>query len=180
MNGNNNNLNNNNTPNQDENQNKFSKNLMFWLFISFGIFSLVFLFQDGNKSDARVSYSQYKEFLDKDLITEATIIKTQMNDYEFYGELSGPVTIKLDKGSKEIRSFVTKLGVLDSETESLWEEKGIELKYEQGDDFLWSTIITLLPLLLLVVLMVFIFKRMQGGGGGQRGLFNFGKARIKL
>lgn len=180
MNGNNNNLNNKNNPNQDENQNKFSKNLMFWLFISFGIFSLVFLFQDSNKSDARVSYSQYKEFLDKDLITEATIVKTQMNDYEFYGKLSGPVNIKLDKGSKEIRSFVTKLGVLDSESEQIWEEKGIELKYEQGDDFLWSTIITLLPLLLLVVLMVFIFRRMQGGGGGQRGLFNFGKARIKL
>lgn len=183
MNGQDNNFNkkiNNKKNPQDDQQNKFGKNMMFWLFITLGVFSLVFFFQGENKSDARVSYSQYKEFLDKGLITDATITKTQMNDFEFKGKLSGPVTIMIDKQKKTINTFVTKLGVLDTETELLWEEKGIELKYEQGDDFLWSTIITLLPLVLLFVLMIFIFKRMQGGGGGQRGLFNFGKARIKL
>lgn len=174
--------NNKKTPNhnQDEQQGKMGKNMMFWLFISLGVISLLLFFQDGNKSDARVSYSQYKEFLDKGLITEATIIKTQMNDFEFYGKLSNPVTIKIDNKKKKVSTFVTKLGVLDTETEMLWESKGIELKYEQGDDFFWSTIITLLPLVLLFVLMIFLFRRMQGGGGGQRGLFNFGKARIKL
>jgi len=174
--------NNKKTPNhnQDEQQGKMGKNMMFWLFISLGVISLLLFFQDGNKSDARVSYSQYKEFLDKGLITEATIIKTQMNDFEFYGKLSNPVTIKVDNKKKKVSTFVTKLGVLDTETEMLWESKGIELKYEQGDDFFWSTIITLLPLVLLFVLMIFLFRRMQGGGGGQRGLFNFGKARIKL
>jgi cell division protease FtsH len=166
--------------NPDEQQGKMGKNMMFWLFISLGVISLLLFFQDGNKSDARVSYSQYKEFLDKGLITEATIIKTQMNDYEFYGKLSSPVTINVDNKKKKVVTFVTKLGVLDTETELLWEAKGIELKYEQGDDFFWSTIITLLPLVLLFVLMIFLFRRMQGGGGGQRGLFNFGKARIKL
>lgn len=171
--------NNKNNP-QDEQQGKFGKNMMFWIFITLGVFSLVFLFQNDNKTDARVSYSQYKEFLEKDLITDATITKTQMNDYEFKGKVNSPVTIMVDKQKKTINTFVTKLGVLDTETENLWQEKGIELKYEQGDDFLWSTIITLLPLVLLFVLMIFIFKRMQGGGGGQRGLFNFGKARIKL
>lgn len=171
--------NNKNNP-QDDQQGKFGKNMMFWVFITLGVFSLVFLFQSDSKSDARVSYSQYREFLDKDLITDATITKTQMNDYEFKGKLNSPVTIMVDKQKKTINTFITKLGVLDTETENLWEEKGIELKYEQGDDFLWSTIITLLPLVLLFVLMIFIFKRMQGGGGGQKGLFNFGKARIKL
>jgi len=177
-----NNKNNKNTPNRnpEEQQGKMGKNMMFWLFISLGVISLLLFFQDGNKSDARVSYSQYKEFLDKGMISEATIIKTQMNDFEFYGKLNSPATIKVDNKKKEVTTFVTKLGVLDTETEMLWEAKGIELKYEQGDDFFWSTIITLLPLVLLFVLMIFLFKRMQGGGGGQRGLFNFGKARIKL
>lgn len=171
---------NNRKPNLEEPQNKFGKNMMFWLFITLGIFTLVMLFQGNDKSDARVSYSQYKEFLDKGLISSATIVKTQMNDYDFKGKLNSPVTIKVDNKNKTIKTFVTKLGVLDSETEALWEAKGIELKYEQGDDFLWSTIITLLPLILLFILMIFIFRRMQSGGGGQRGLFNFGKARIKL
>lgn len=166
--------------NQDDQQGKMGKNMMFWLFISLGVISLLLFFQDGNKSDARVSYSQYKEFLDKGWISEATIIKTQMNDYEFYGKLNQPATIKVDQKKKVVNTFVTKLGVLDTETEMLWEAKGIELKYEQGDDFFWSTIITLLPLVLLFVLMIFLFRRMQGGSGGQRGLFNFGKARIKL
>ena len=176
------NKNNNRTPNhnKDDQSGKMSKNMMFWLFISLGVISLLLFFQDGNKSDARVSYSQYKEFLDKGWISEATIIKTQMNDFEFYGKLNRPATIKVDNKKKEIRTFVTKLGVLDTETEMLWESKGIELKYEQGDDFFWSTIITLLPLVLLFVLMIFLFRRMQGGSGGQRGLFNFGKERIKL
>lgn len=171
---------NNQNMNSKEPPNRFGKNMMFWLFISLGVFTLVMLFQGNNKSDARVSFSQYKEFLDKGMIESATVVKTQMNDYEFKGKLKSPAKIKVDNRTKDITTFVTKLGVLDSDVQALWESKGIELKYEQGDDFLWSTLITLLPLILLFVLMIYIFRRMQNGNGGQRGLFNFGKARIKL
>lgn len=169
-------------PNKNENNAGLGKNFMLWLFIMLGVFSLILIFQDGNKTDARISYTQYKMFLEKDMIKSAVVEKTQLNDFEFFGTLKSSATITVNNKDKNINTFVTKLGVVDSETEKLWEQKNIDIKYEQGDDFFWSTIITLLPLLLLFVLMIFIFRRMQGGagGGGSRGLFNFGKARIKL
>ena len=167
--------------NNGENNN-FMKNLLLWGFIVLGVFSLVFILQEGNKVENKISYLQYKELLDKDLIKSAVIYKSQINDYEFQGFLKTAQTIRLNDAPKEIKQFKVKLAVIDSETEKVWSEKGIDFQYEEGDNYFWGTVLSILPLILLFVFLVFIFRRMQGGGagGGQRGLFSFGKARVKL
>ena len=175
------NFNNNKKPNQDPGDNgAYSRNLLLWIFIGLGVFSLVFLFQDGTNLDPEVSYSQYQQFLEKELISEATVYKSQMNNYELHGELKESQKIEIDGNVKEISRFVTTLGVLDSETEAKWTEKGISWQYKENDNYFWGTVLTFLPLLIIFFLIIFFFRRMQGGAGGQRGLFNFGKAKIKL
>lgn len=159
-------------------QNKFARNLMIWVFIGLSVFSLVLMLQNNPQQDTKVTYSEYKMFLNRDLIEKAVITKSQLNDFEFKGTLRKEETISVNGKAKQIKTFTTKLGHVDADTEKVWEDKGIAWEYQEGDSMFWGTIFSFLPLILLVVLMFFIFRRMQNGG--QKGIFTFGKARIRL
>lgn len=169
----------NNRPEGPNNNNNYTRNLVLWLFIGLGVFSFIFLFQGNNSLDPEISYSVYKRLLEEEKIESAVIYKSQMNNYEFHGILKKKETINVDGQVREISRFITNLGVLDTETETKWEEAGIEWQYKENDNYLWGTVLTLLPLIIIFVLIIMFFRRMQGGGG-QRGLFSFGKARVKL
>lgn len=160
-------------------QNKFARNLMIWVFIGLSVFSLVLMFQNNPAQETKITFSEYKQFLQRDLIEKAVITKSQLNDYEFKGTLRNEQTILVNGKAKSIKTFTTKLGYVDADTEKMWEDKGIAWEYQEGDNLFWGTMFSFLPLILLVVLMFFIFRRMQNGGG-QKGIFTFGKARIRL
>jgi cell division protease FtsH len=171
---------NSNKPGLPQNQNnKFVRNLMLWMIIASGLFIVYFFTQTDRQSEARISFTEYTRLLEQDLIKSAIITKTQLNDFEFHGKLKEKVKILNNNRPIEIQSFVTKLGVLDTQTEQLWAQKGITWRYEEGESPFWGTILSVLPLLLLVLFFFFMMRRMQAGGG-TKGIFNFGKARIKL
>ncbi|TAL71135.1 MAG: ATP-dependent metallopeptidase FtsH/Yme1/Tma family protein [Bacteroidetes bacterium] len=154
------------------------RNIFLWLII-FGTIITIYVFVQGNKKpEWPVSYSQYTSFLNDNLIYKATIKKSQLNDYEFHGILKKKLTVNIDGQYREVRHFVTKLGVLDSKTEELWASKGIEWTYEEGESPFWGYLLSVLPWILIIGLYIFFMRRMQGGG--PRGIFSFGKARVKL
>lgn len=161
-------------------QQSFFRNMMVWMILVATVFTVYVMFQQGNdKQDWPVSYSEYRSFLEQDLIKSAKIIKSSFNDVEFRGELKENVTISFEGKPREVKNFTTKLGVLDSSAELEWKEKGIKLTYENGDNAWWGAVFSLLPWVLLIGLYIFFIRRMQGGGGS-KGLFSFGKSRAKL
>lgn len=168
----------------NQNNNNFMKNITIWLVLVAAILSIYILMEGGETNYTPVSYTQYQNFLEKDLIKNAKIVKEQLNKYEFQGELIKPVTITIDNRQKEVNFFSTKLGYLDSESEAVWEEKGISWTYVDGDGAFWNYVVSFLPWLLLIGLYIFFMRRMQqgmgGGSGGQRGIFSFGKSKAKL
>lgn len=165
-------------PKQDQQQ--FFRNMMIWMFLIATAFTLYILFQQGtNSQEWPVSYSEYVSFLEQDLISSAKVVKTSFNDIEFKGVLKEPVTINFEGKTREITRFTTKLGVLDSEAEKVWKEKGIRLTYESGDNAWWGAILSILPWILLIGLYIFFIRRMSGGNS-TRGIFNFGKSRARL
>lgn len=164
-------------------QNNMMRNMMVMLILAAGLFSFYIFMQANQKQEWPVTYTEYKSFLEQGLIESAKVYKSQLNDFEFKGELKENVTITVDGRAREIKYFVTKLGVLDSSTEQAWAAKGIKWSYEESDSTWWNVILNLLPWILLVGFYVFFLRRMsmgQGGGGGSKGLFNFGKSRAKL
>jgi len=165
-------------PKQDQQQ--FFRNMMIWMFLIATAFTLYILFQQETSSQEwPVSYSEYVSFLEQDLISSAKVVKTSFNDIEFKGILKEPVTINFEGKTREITRFSTKLGVLDSEAEKVWKEKGIRLTYESGDNAWWGAILSILPWILLIGLYIFFIRRMSGGNS-TRGIFNFGKSRARL
>jgi len=147
--------------------------------VIFGVFTAMFILFDEDEAQERISFTKYLELLNQKQIESATIQKTQGDMYEFRGVLKEPITVERFDREVKIEQFSTQIGVLDSETEKQWEEAGIEWKYKESDSLFWSTILQMLPLVFLFVLLIFLFRRMQGGGG-QKGIFSFGKARVKL
>jgi cell division protease FtsH len=157
----------------------FMRNLMLWFVVASGIF-IVYIYMQGNqRHEWPISYTEYQRLLRNDLIKEAVISKSQLNDYEFRGILKEPVTLNIDGIDRTITRFTTKLGVLDTETEKIWEEKGITWSYEKSSDEFWSIVLTYLPWILLIGLYIFFLRRMSGAGGN-KGIFSFGKSRAKI
>lgn len=159
-------------------QGRLFRNIFLWIIIAGGILSIYFFMHGAGRPEWEVPYTQYKRFLEQDLIASAVVTKAQLNDYEFHGELIETVSVTIDGKKRSVKYFVTKLGYLDKETEQLWESKGISWTYKEGGSPFWNTLPWLLPLILMIVLFFALFRRMQGAGS--KGIFSFGKSRAKL
>ena len=56
-----------------------------------------------------------------------------------------------------------------------------QVSFEEGDDAMWSFLISFGPIILFVLVWIFLMKRMSGGaGGGPGGAFSVGKAKAQL
>lgn len=56
-----------------------------------------------------------------------------------------------------------------------------QVSFEEGDDAMWSFLISFGPIILFVLVWIFLMKRMSGGaGGGPGGVFSVGKAKAQL
>ncbi len=165
----------------DNPQMKILRNILIWI-ILFGGIVMVYMFVQGpQRAEWPISYTKYRQFLNEGKIKSAIISKSQLNDYEFRGQLKNAETVRIDGKPRNIRYFTTKLGVVDSKTEETWTAQGIYFTYEEADDAWWGAILSILPWIMIIAIYVFFLRRMQGGaGGGKGGIFSFGKSRAKL
>ncbi len=166
--------------NSNDQQMKFMRNIVVWIILFAGVVS-IYMFMHGNqKPEWPVTYTQYLEFLNEERIKSAVITKSQLNDFEFHGELKSVVKMNIEGRYRDVRYFVTKLGTVDSKTEEVWLSKGITFSYEDGSNPWWGAILSILPWILLIGVYIFFLRRMQGGGSGKGGIFSFGKSRAKM
>jgi cell division protease FtsH len=165
----------------DNPQMKILKNILIWIILFGGIVMVYMIVQGPQRAEWSISYTKYQQFLKSGKIKSAIISKSQLNDYEFRGELKEAETVTIDGKSRNIRYFTTKLGVVDSKTEEVWTNQGIYFTYEEADDAWWGAILSILPWIMLIAIYIFFLRRMQGGTGGSKGgIFSFGKSRAKL
>src|SRR3990172_5193932 len=100
-----------------EPQMKMFRNIMIWMLVFVSIITIYMLFNSQQKPVMKVSFTQYQEFLAENLIYKATVTKSQLNDFEFHGALRKYVTLEIEGKTREVKYFITKLGVLDTQTE---------------------------------------------------------------
>lgn len=166
--------------NNNDQQMKFMRNIIVWIILFAGVVS-IYMFMHGNqKPEWPVTYTQYLEFLNEERIKSAVITKSQLNDFDFHGELKSVVKMNIEGRYRDVKYFVTKLGTVDSKTEEVWTSKGITFSYEDGNNPWWGAILSILPWILLIGIYIFFLRRMQSGGGGKGGIFSFGKSRAKM
>lgn len=167
----------------DNPQMKIMRNIFIWIIMFAGIVMIYMFMHNSQRPEWPVSYTKYQQFLAEGLIKNAIVAKSQLNDYEFRGELREPVRLTIEGKSREVKFFTTKLGVIDTKTEEIWTQKGIYFTYEEADNPWWGALLSIMPWILLIGVYVFFLRRMQmggTGGGGKGGIFSFGKSRAKL
>lgn len=169
-----------NNPNNN-NQAKYMRSIIIWLVMIAALITSYMMWQGNPKPEWPISYTDYLEFLNQSKFYRATIKKSQLNDFDFHGELKENVKINVDGRIRDVRYVVTKLGVVDSATEKKWQDQGLMWTYEESDNGWWSTILSFLPWIVLIGIYIFFLRRMQNGGnGGKGGIFSFGKSHAKL
>ena len=145
-----NDLNKSNLNNPSNPQMKFMRNLVIWLLLT-GAAVIIWMFMNTEtKPEYPISYSEYQNLVEESRILKATIYKSQLNDFEFKGELKSPIHKRIDGRDREVRYFVTKLGVVDSKTEEWWQSKGITWTYEAAENPWWGAVLSILPWILLI------------------------------
>lgn len=169
-------------PNPDDNDMTLSRvlrNVLIWVGIIVTVLMLGMLTLGNQKQEWVLTYNEYMRAVTENRIQYATIKKRQLNDFDFHGTLSEPFSIQRNNAAVEVKHFRTKLGVVDTASETLWRTHNISWTYEDGDSPWWISVVQFLPWLLLLAAFFLITRRMQGGGGGKN-IFSFGKSKARL
>lgn len=140
------------------------------------------MFRSGDMAEVEITYNEYQRLLNEGKIESAVIKKSEINNYYFHGKLKTEESLSVGTGrTNRTKKFVVFLPEAGSpENIKVWNEKGIKFTFEEKDSVWWNALLTLLPWVIIFGLWIFFMRRMQGGAGGTKGIFNFGKSRVRI
>ncbi len=162
----------------DFNWNKVLKVVLSWSAIILLVFLVMTLFKGQEGTEVEVTYTEYEDFLQKNLIDHATIKKSELTNYDFHGVLKEPAKVNRNGKDVTVTNFTLTLPILDSAVIKEWEDRHIRFSVQKEDNAWVSALVSALPWVLLLVVWLIIMRRMQGAG--PRGIFSFGKSRAKM
>jgi cell division protease FtsH len=165
-------------PDDDFNWNKVLKVILSWSAIILLVFLVMTLFKGTEGNEVEITYTEYQQFLQNGDITEATIKKSELTNYDFHGVLRE--SKKISRGGRDItfKRFTLTLPFIDSSVIKEWTDKGIKFTVVKEDNTWINALVGALPWILLLVVWLIIMRRMQGAG--PKGIFSFGKSRAKM
>lgn len=166
-----------NKPDGDFDWSKVIKTVFSWGAVLIAAVIIMQFWRTDTTGSMEIPYDMYIELINSGKITEARIIKSDINDYIFEGKLEKKEFINnvmVDKVS------VTLVEPILQEQVKIWNEKGIKYTFVKESNEWLTVLLSFLPWVLIIGIWMLFMRRMQGGGGGSRGIFNFGKSRAKL
>lgn len=180
-----------NPENGNKNPMKFGMN---WVYILiFIMLGAVFFTNRDNSSSKEIDWTEFQKLVKENSFSE---INVNLNDYKVVAKIK-PEHVKSILGPDAPAETPTNplIGKVEPTVSvtipspdrfSDFYDKAVgqnnidaKVKYEDGNNLLWSILLNLLPIFLLVFLWVFIMRRMSGGGGGG-GVFNVGKTKAQI
>jgi cell division protease FtsH len=151
---------------------RFSKTLSFWILILLVPVALIQLSSARGENAPQISYTRYREELERNNIKEVTIQAGKTVRGKFRERVMVP------NSNREVGAFTTQLPMENSEDEvKELRAKGVQIRAEDARPSITAWILNFLPWLLLIGFYLFLFKQMQAGGAKA---FSFGKSKAKL
>ncbi|MFZ4619662.1 MAG: ATP-dependent zinc metalloprotease FtsH [Bacteroidota bacterium] len=172
------------TPNRNDDEFNWSKAfrvVLSWSAIIMAVFLVMTIFKGAEATEYDISFTQYQEFLGKNLIAKATVKKSNLNDFDFHGVMREPQEIALASGKRvKVEKFTLTLPYtnIDDAVIAQWTQHNVAFTISKEDGMWTNMLITALPWVIIIGIWIFIFRRMQGGG--TKGIFSFGKSRAKM
>ena len=140
------------------------------------------IFNTSKENYVEIPFGEYERLLnDGGKITNATITKSDLNDYSFKAKLSSETSVRVDDRSIDVEAISVYIPEpMLKDQEAKWKEKGIAYSFDKQSSEWLNILIGFLPWVLIIAIYIIIMRRMQGQGGGSRGIFSFGKSKAKL
>jgi cell division protease FtsH len=151
---------------------RFSKTVAFWILLI--LIPVVLIQLSGTKSEAskQISYTQYRDELDKNNIVKVTITAGKTVN----GRFKQPITIA--GADQQYRNFSVRLPVENSEAEvAALNAKNVQIDAKDAGVSVTAWVVNFVPWLIVIGFYLFVFKQMQAGGAKA---FSFGKSKAKL
>ena len=171
-----------NRPDDNFDWSKVLKMVFGWGAVIVAAVIVMQVFRTSQENFVDIPFAEYRRLLNEtDKIKEATITKSDINDYFFRAELTSETSIDMDgtpTNVKAISVYIPEPIIRDEE--ALWKEKGIKYSFDKQSSEWLNILLGFLPWLLIIAVWIIIMRRMQGQGGGSRGIFSFGKSKAKL
>jgi cell division protease FtsH len=163
----------------DFNWGKVIRVVLSWVAIITAVFLVMTLFRSTEGQEYEVTFTQYQTFLKNNEIDEATIRKSDLNNFDFHGTLKRQTQITTSSGKQVTgKRFTLTLPYLDDKVVDDWNARGIKFNIVKEDNTWVGALVQMLPWALLLVIWLIIMRRVQGTG--TKGIFSFGKSRAKL
>jgi cell division protease FtsH len=156
-------------PDPNQRMGRISKNAAFFALLALAAMFAVQSFRAQEAAPARITYSQFMEYLD-----QGVIHKVIFRDRSVDGEFSAPMLIE----GQEFNEFESMTpGDVGEGLLARLDSEGVIVDAEQPQAGWGTFLLTALPWLLFIAFWIWIFRTMQGGGNKA---FQFGRSKAKL
>ena len=171
-----------NRPDDNFDWSKVVRMVLGWGAVIFAAVIVMQVFRTGQETYVEIPFAEYRRLLNEtDKIKDATITKSDINDYFFRAELISETSIKIEGTPTNVKAISVYIPEpIIKEEETLWKEKGINYSFDKQSNEWLNILVGFLPWILIIAIWVIIMRRMQGQSGGTRGIFSFGKSKAKL
>jgi len=171
-----------NRPDDNFDWSKIIRMVLGWGAVIFAAVIVMQVLKTGQENYVDVPFAEYRKLLDETgKIREATITKSDVNDYYFRAKLTAETSVNIDGTQTKVKAISVYIPEpIIKEEEAVWKEKGINYSFDKQSSEWLNILIGFLPWVLIIAIWVIIMRRMQGQSGGSRGIFSFGKSKAKL
>ncbi len=140
------------------------------------------VFRTSQENYVEIPFAEYRKLINEsDKIKDATITKSDINDYYFRADLTAETSINIKGTATKVKAISVYIPEpIIKEEETLWKEKGINYSFDKQSNEWLNILLGFLPWILIIAVWIIIMRRMQGQSGGSRGIFSFGKSKAKL
>lgn len=156
---------------------KIIKTVLSWGAIIVAAVILMQVTRESSSASTEVGFDIYEQLVESEKITEAKIIKSDINDYVFEGTLKEKEFI--DQVRVEKFTTVLDQSIIQDQVK-IWKAKGIKFTFVKESNEWMTVLMSIIPWILIIGVWILFMRRMQSGAGGSKGIFNFGKSRAKL
>ena len=171
-----------NRPDDNFDWSKIIRMVLGWGAVIFAAVIVMQVLKTGQENYVDIPFAEYRRLLNETgKIKDATITKSDVNDYYFRAKLTAETSVKIDGNQTDVKAISVYIPEpIIKEEETLWKEKGINYSFDKQSSEWLNILIGFLPWVLIIAIWVIIMRRMQGQSGGSRGIFSFGKSKAKL
>ncbi|MGB5530308.1 MAG: ATP-dependent zinc metalloprotease FtsH [Ignavibacteriaceae bacterium] len=171
-----------NRPDDNFDWSKVVRMVLGWGAVIFAAVIVMQVFRTGQETYVEIPFAEYRRLLNEtDKIKDATITKSDINDYFFRADLTAETSINIEGTPTNVKAISVYIPEpIIKEEETLWKERGINYSFDKQSNEWLNILVGFLPWILIIAIWVIIMRRMQGQSGGTRGIFSFGKSKAKL